>query len=93
MEINRKIYEGYNLELKDTVEMMLSEDYKERFKAEFYQTQNRFLKLADMVDNYRNDKLDFNPTCDLITLDNQLTYMYRYLRALARRAEKEGIEL
>ena len=27
------------MELKDTVEMMGSEDYKERFKAEYYQVK------------------------------------------------------
>ncbi len=27
------------MELKDTIEMMNSEDYKERFKAEYYQTR------------------------------------------------------
>lgn len=28
------------MELKDTVEMMSSEDYKERFKAEYCQVKN-----------------------------------------------------
>lgn len=27
------------MELKDTVEMMTSSDYKERFKAEYYQAE------------------------------------------------------
>lgn len=30
------------MELKDTVEMMLSADYKERFKAEYYQLKIRY---------------------------------------------------
>lgn len=93
MEINKKIYEGNNLELKDTVEMMLSDDYKERFKAEFYQTQTRFLKLEEMVKKYKAGTLDFEPKSRLITLDEQLMYMYRYLRVLAGRAKREGIEL
>ena len=33
------------MELKDTVEMMCSEDYKERFKAEYNQTKLRYEKL------------------------------------------------
>lgn len=33
------------MELKDTVEMMGSADYKERFKAEYYQTKIRYEKL------------------------------------------------
>lgn len=30
------------MELKDTIEMMTSDDYKERFKAEYYQTKIRY---------------------------------------------------
>ena len=33
------------MELKDTVEMMGSADYQERFKAEYYQTKIRYEKL------------------------------------------------
>ena len=33
------------MELKDTVEMMNSADYKERFKAEYHQTKTRYEKL------------------------------------------------
>ena len=33
------------LDLMDTVEMMSSTDYKERFKAEYYQTKIRYEKL------------------------------------------------
>ena len=29
-------------ELKDTIQNMVSEDYKERFKAEYYQTKIRY---------------------------------------------------
>lgn len=32
-------------ELKDTIEMMQSMDYKERFKAEYHQTKIRYEKL------------------------------------------------
>ena len=93
MEINKKIYEGNKLELKDTVEMMLSEDYKERFRAEFYQTQTRFLKLDEMVTKLATGKVDFTPLCPLPMLEDQAQYMYRYLRILGRRAEIEGIDL
>lgn len=33
------------MELKDTIAMMQSEDYKERFKAEYYQIVIRYQKL------------------------------------------------
>lgn len=37
------------MELKDTVEMMNSSDYKERFKAEYQQVAIRYQKLKDMM--------------------------------------------
>ena len=33
------------MELKDTIKMMTSEDYKERMKAEYLQTKIRYEKL------------------------------------------------
>ena len=36
-------------ELKDTVELMQSEDYKKRFKAEYYQLEIRLDKLTDIA--------------------------------------------
>lgn len=38
------------MELKDTVEVMNSEDYKDRFRAEYYQTVIRYGKLKNMLD-------------------------------------------
>lgn len=40
------------MELRDTVEMMNNADYKERFKAEYYQTAIRYGKLKAMVDKH-----------------------------------------
>ena len=37
-------------DLKDTAEMMTSEDYKERFKAEYAQACIRYQKLAAMLE-------------------------------------------
>ena len=34
------------MELKDTIELMKSADYKDRFKAECFQLKNRFDKLS-----------------------------------------------
>ena len=35
------------MELKDTVDLMISDDYKERFRAEYYQTKDRYNKLSE----------------------------------------------
>ena len=72
---------------------MDSEDYKDRFKAEYYQTKIRYDKLHKMVIKYEAGNLDFTPSCSLELLKNQLSYMGNYLRILEIRAEVEGIKL
>lgn len=79
------------MELKDTVEMMLSSDYKERFKAEYYQLKIRRDKLQSMLETYNN--LDFEPNTDYRTLWVQLTAMNSYLEQLLKRAELDEISL
>ena len=39
------------MELEDTIEDMLSSDYKRRFIAEYNQLKIRYDKLRNMVDN------------------------------------------
>ena len=79
------------MELKDTVEMMLSSDYKERFKAEYWQLKIRHDKLQKMVDNWEN--LDFTPTCAYSTYICQLLAMEDYMGLLRSRAEQEEVKL
>jgi hypothetical protein len=81
------------MELKDTVEMMQSDDYKERFKAEYHQTKIRYEKLHKMTVKYDAGTLDFTPTCDIKLLKEQKMHMGNYLRCLEIRAEVEGIIL
>lgn len=81
------------IELKDTIDMMLSDDYKERFRAEYYQTKIRYDKLHKMCIKYEAGTLNFTPTCSLELLQEQKRYMGMYLHKLEVRAEKEGIEL
>ena len=81
------------MELTDTIELMLSSDYKDRFKAEYYQTKIRYHKLREMITKYEFGMLDFEPTCPLTTLKNQADIMDEYLRVLEVRADIEGITL
>ena len=71
--------------------MMLSNDYKERFKAEYWQLKIRHDKLKKMVDNW--DKLDFTPTCSYKTYVCQLLAMEDYMKILRNRAKLEDVEL
>ena len=81
------------IELKDTVEMMGSDDYKERFVAEYAQLKIRYKKLYAVLEKYAADKLDFKPTCPIEILYEQLDHMEAYLNVLETRAKYEGIEL
>ena len=81
------------MELKETIEMMNSPDYKERFKAEYQQTKIRYEKLHRMCIKYEAGTLDFTPNCPLDLLKEQKAAMGRYLGCLEVRAEIEGIEL
>ena len=94
------------MELKDTIEMMQSADYKERFIAEYQQTKIRYEKLKAF-----NNKIEaaertgcIFPTCgnhiempkhDCPTdvLRQQQSIMGEYLHILEVRAVIEGIEL
>ena len=81
------------IELKDTVPMMISDDYKERFVAEYVQLKIRYKKLYAVLEKYAADKLDFKPTCPIEILYEQLDHMEAYLEILKIRAKYEGIEL
>lgn len=80
-------------DLKDTAEMMNSADYKERFKAEYYQTAIRYKKLTAMLDKWDNGTLAFSPTCPRSTYNIQIKAMADYLAVLETRAVMEDVEL
>lgn len=81
------------MELKDTIKMMESEDFKERFKAEYYQIKIRRDKLAETLNKMKDNTLKFTPKCSYDVLHEQFVYMNNYIEVLEARAEIEGIEL
>ena len=81
------------MELNETIEMMQSPDYKERFKAEYLQAKIRYEKLDAMTVKYEAGTLNFNPSCSLELLKEQKKYMGNYIRCLKIRAEIEKIDL
>ena len=80
-------------DLKDTAEMMTSEDYKERFRAEYAQVGIRRQKLAAMLEKWDKGELNFIPTCPRSTYDMQIAAMTDYIAVLEARAVMEGIVL
>ncbi|WP_196001962.1 hypothetical protein [Clostridium sp. 1001271B_151109_B4] len=81
------------MELKDTIEMMVSADYKERFKAEYLQLKIRINGLRNMLKKYKVGDLTFKPSCSYDLLNGQLKSMEMYAQYLEERAEIENIEL
>lgn len=81
------------MELKDTIELMNSANYKERFRAEYLQLMIRYGKLKYMLERHDEGTLNFVPTCPIELLKAQEKVMAGYLHTLQLRAEFEGIEL
>lgn len=89
--------------LKETISNMLSKDYKERFKAEYWQTKIRYEKLkafnteieASRRTSYEMGKKVPMPKhdCPDDILREQQSAMGQYLHILEVRAVIEGINL
>ncbi len=80
-------------ELSETIELMQSKDFRERFKAEYWQTKIRHDKLAEMIKKYEAGTLEFEPKCSICLFMAQRDYMRGYINLLEKRAEVEEIEL
>lgn len=88
------MYEEEKIEtLSDTIDLMCSKDYKDRFKAEYYQTKIRYDKLHKMLVRYDANTLEFELSCPIEILRSQCSHMGTYLYDLEVRAEIEKIEL
>lgn len=79
--------------MKETSELMLSADYKERFIAEYWQVVNRYKSLRKLLYKWDNGDLNFSPTCPRITYNMQMRAMTDYIAILESRAVMESIEL
>lgn len=81
------------MNLMKTVNMMKSDDFKERFKAEFHQLKIRRDGLQNMLVKYKNNELPFTPNCSYELLHKQLIFMDAYMEILCERAKIESIDL
>ena len=81
------------MKLSETVEMMNSADYKERFKAEYNQLVIRYYGLNAMLEKWDAGTLSFEPTCPRSTYNMQIKSMADYLAVLEARAVMEDIKL
>jgi len=81
------------MELKDTVELMTSADWKDRFVAEYLQTKIRYEKLHKLIVKREVGKCDFNTPISLESWQYQAHHMGNYLYELEKQAAIHGIEL
>lgn len=90
------------MELKHTVDYMLSRDYRERFIAEYWQTKIRYEKLkafnirifAANTPDGRDRKLEEpKHDCPRELLKSQEVSMAEYLETMEKRAAYENIDL
>ena len=81
------------MKLTETVEMMNSADYKERFKAEYAQLAIRYYGLRNMLEKWDNGTLEFEPTCPRSTYNLQIKAMTDYIAVLEARAVMENVDL
>ena len=79
--------------LADTVSGMLSDDWKDRFKAEYYQLKIRTEGLERTITAYDEGTLSFTPKSPIILLRDQKDAMQNYMLQLKLRAKHEGIDL
>ena len=84
-------------DLKETIEGMTSDDYKERMKAEYWQTKLRYEKLKDLNNRIEAAQMCLYPEpphdCPVGLLLEQQQAMHSYLHTLKLRAVIEGVEL
>lgn len=81
------------MKLTDTVASMNSDDFKDRFRAEYLQLTIRLSKLEKMLCEMKAGTLNFTPKCSYELLHEQAVYMKQYKRVLEERAKIEGIYL
>ena len=61
------------MELKETVDLMLSEDRKDRLKAEYWQTKQRVDKLDDYI-----CKVEAEDSLDVLAAQGKAMHEYLY---------------
>lgn len=79
-------------DLKDTISLMTSDDYKDRLLAEYWQLKIRHQKLQVAIAR-KSQRLDRDTKTTIDALWAQSHVMERYLNLLRLRAREEDILL
>lgn len=81
------------LTIADTADLMVSDEYTDRFRAEYHQVRDRREKLIKMITDFHAGKLNFEPDCSIELLMHQAEVMQHYQTILEMRAKIEKIKL
>ena len=81
------------MDLQTITKLMLSQDYKERMKGEYYHLLNRKENLEAVLKLWDSGKLTFTPDCPRSIYDLQLRAMKDYMAVLEARAKIEKVVL
>jgi len=81
------------MDLQTITTLMLSADYKDRMKAEYYHLLNRKENLEAVLKLWDSGKLSFTPDCPRSIYDLQLRSMNEYKAVLEARAKIEKVVL
>ena len=81
------------MDLQTITKLMLSQDYKERMKGEYYHLLNRKENLEAVLKLWDSGKLTFTPDCPRSIYDLQMRAMNDYQAVLEARAKIEGVTL
>lgn len=81
------------MELIDTIDLIIDDNYINRFKAEYYQLAIRCKKLNKYINDLQIGLIKDKPKTEINILRCQLSMMRNYLTILKHRAKVEHIEL
>lgn len=81
------------LTLEDTIPLMKSECFKDRLRAEYYQTAIRWDKLWETIEQYETGTISYIPRTSIDDCRTQADIMREYLDILLSRARLEGADL
>ena len=73
------------MELKDTIDLMLSDDFRDRLKAEYEQLNIRIQKLEAAIEHWTKDKNKLSRPVYLPLLRQQIRHMKAYRKVLSER--------
>ena len=81
------------MEFDKIIELLKSDDYKDRAKGEYWFVKDKYEKLHKVIVKREAGKLNFEPNCPMEQWKAQASAMGQYLYQLEIKAEIEGIDL